>query len=462
VTIQFYNTLHNAKETFTPIDPARVRMYVCGPTVYDYAHIGNARPVVVFDVLNRLLREVYGEDHVVYVRNITDVDDKIINRAAESGESIGEITKRTEQAFLDDMGALGAIAPDHQPRATEHISGMITMIGKLIAAGHAYEAEGHVLFSVSSYREYGELSGRNRDEMIAGARVEVAPYKKDPADFVLWKPSATEQPGWESPWGRGRPGWHIECSVMSEKHLGPTFDIHGGGQDLIFPHHENEIAQSTCAHGGSTFVNYWLHNGYLMAEGEKMSKSLGNFYTVHDLLKEFPGEAIRLTLLKTHYRQPLDFRKSAIADCKKELDEFYLALRSAGDVKAIVPDHPPAAVLAALSDDLNTPQAIAHLFELKTRLNTATDVQQKAELKGELLMAGDVLGLLGQKPEAWLRGQATAEGGLSDADIDALIAQRVQARADKDFATSDQIRDTLASQGIILEDGAGGTKWRRQ
>ena len=462
MTIQFYNTLNNTKEKFTPIDPSRVRMYVCGPTVYDYAHIGNARPVVVFDVLYRLLREAYGEDHVVYVRNITDVDDKIINRAAESGESIGEITKRTEQAFLSDMSALGAMVPDHQPRATEHIPGMQTMIGKLIAAGHAYEAEGHVLFSVESYREYGELSGRNREEMIAGSRVEVAPYKKDPADFVLWKPSATDQPGWDSPWGRGRPGWHIECSVMSEKHLGPTFDIHGGGQDLIFPHHENEIAQSTCAHGGSKFVNYWLHNGYLMAEGEKMSKSLGNFYTVHDLLNDFPGEAIRLTLLKTHYRQPLDFRKAAIADAKKELDEFYLALRNVADVKAEIADYPPGPVMNALGDDLNTPKAIAHLFELKTQLNVATDVAEKARVKGELLLAGDVLGLLGQKPEAWLRGAAGGDDGLSDDAIEALVEERIQARAAKDFATSDRIRDELAEAGVILEDGAGNTAWRRQ
>jgi cysteinyl-tRNA synthetase len=461
VTIQFYNTLKHAKEDFTPIDASRVRMYVCGPTVYDYAHIGNARPVVVFDILYRLLRDTYGEDHVVYVRNITDVDDKIINRAAESGETIGAITQRTEKAFLDDMGALGAMQPDHQPRATEHIPGMITMIGKLIAAGHAYEAEGHVLFKVASFRDYGELSGRNRDEMIAGARVEVAPYKKDPADFVLWKPSSPDQPGWDSPWGRGRPGWHIECSVMSEKHLGPTFDIHGGGQDLIFPHHENEIAQSTCAHGGSKFVNYWLHNGYLMAEGEKMSKSLGNFYTVHDLLNDFPGEAIRLALLKTHYRQPLDFRKTGIADAKKELDDFYLALRGAADVKADVPDHPPAPIIEALSDDLNTPKAIAHLFELKTRLNAASDAGEKARAKGDLLMAGDVLGLLGQSPDVWLRGHGVKDG-LTEDEIEAQIIRRKQARMDKDFAASDRIRDELAAQGVILEDGPQGTTWRRQ
>lgn len=462
MTIHFHNTLTNKKEEFTPIDAERVRMYVCGPTVYDYAHIGNARPVVVFDVLYRLLRDVYGEDHVTYARNITDVDDKIINRAAESGEAIGDITKRTEDAFLSDMGALGAMVPDHQPRATEHVPGMITMIGKLIAAGHAYEAEGHVMFAVESYREYGELSGRNREEMIAGARVEVAPYKKDPADFVLWKPSDAEQPGWESPWGRGRPGWHIECSVMSEKHLGPTFDIHGGGQDLIFPHHENEIAQSTCAHGGSKYVNYWLHNGYLMAEGEKMSKSLGNFYTVHDLLKEFPGEAVRLALLKTHYRQPLDFRKDGIAKAKKELDEFYLALRNVAHVKAKVPDHPPEDIMAALSDDLNTPLALSHLYALKTRLNVSEKPNEKAKLKGALLMAGDVLGLLSMAPDVWLRGEESDEDGLSDEAIKAMIAERIQARADKDFATSDRIRDTLAEKGVILEDGAGGTAWRRQ
>ncbi len=462
MTIQLYNTLKRTKETFVPIDANNVRLYVCGPTVYDNAHIGNARPVVVFDVLYRLLREVYGDDHVTYVRNITDVDDKIINRAAQSHESIGDITKRTEQAFLEDMKALGTLKPDHQPRATEHIPGMIAMIGKLLAAGHAYEAQGHVMFDVPSFREYGELSKRNRDEMIAGARVEVASYKKTPADFVLWKPSADDQPGWESPWGRGRPGWHLECSVMSEKHLGPTFDIHAGGQDLIFPHHENEIAQSTCAHGGAKFVNYWLHNGYLMAEGEKMSKSLGNFYTVHDLLDEFPGEAIRFTLLKTHYRQPLDFRKSGIADAKKELDEFYLALRNAADVKAKIADHPPAEILEALGDDLNTPQAIAHLFELKTRLNTATKTSEKARLKGALLMAGDILGLLGGNPESWLHGESRKENGLGDDKIDALVEQRREARANKDFATSDRIRDELAAHGVLLEDAAGKTSWRRQ
>lgn len=464
MTLRLFNTLKRARQEFVPIDEKRVRMYVCGPTVYDYAHIGNARPVVVFDVLYRVLRVLYGEDHVIYARNITDVDDKIIKRAADTGEDIGAITARTERAFLDDMSALGALTPDIQPRATEHIANMLIMIGKLIAAGHAYAADGHVLFDVTSYREYGHLSGRNRDEMIAGARVEVASYKKNPGDFVLWKPSTDDQPGWDSPWGRGRPGWHIECSAMSEKHLGPTFDIHGGGQDLIFPHHENEIAQSTCAHGGSPFVNYWMHNGYVMSEGEKMSKSLGNFYTVHDLLDDFPGEAVRLTLLKSHYRQPLDFRKTGLTEAKKELDDFYLALRNA-DVKAQVPDDLPAGVLAALCDDLNTPQAVALLHDLKTRLNAAASDSEKAPLKGALLLAGDVLGILGQAPDVWLHGRAAttdpSSSELSNSAIDALIGERNQARKDKDFTTSDRIRDQLTEAGILLEDGVDGTTWRR-
>ncbi|MCW9040939.1 MAG: cysteine--tRNA ligase, partial [Rhodospirillales bacterium] len=308
--LHIHNTLTRRKDAFEPIDPANVRMYVCGPTVYDYAHIGNARPVVVFDVLYRLLKTIYPK--VTYVRNITDVDDKINARARESGEDIRAITERTADAFHADMAALNALPPDIEPRATEHIPEMTAMIETLIASGHAYEAEGHVLFSVASFDGYGALSGRNRDEMIAGARVEVAPYKRDPADFVLWKPSGEDEPGWQSPWGYGRPGWHLECSAMSGRYLDKTFDIHGGGQDLIFPHHENEIAQSVCAHGGTPFVRYWMHNGYLMAEGEKMSKSLGNFYTVHELLDDFPGEAIRLVLLQTHYRQPLDFTRDGL------------------------------------------------------------------------------------------------------------------------------------------------------
>jgi len=448
VPIQLFNTLKRTKEDFVPIDPERVRMYVCGPTVYDFAHIGNARPVVAFDILYRLLRETYGVNHVIYARNITDVDDKIIARAAESGEKIGDLTQRTELAFLDDMGSLGAMVPDIQPRATEHIDGMVTMIADLIKSGHAYVAEGHVLFKVSSYDDYGHLSGRNRDEMIAGARVEIAPYKQDPADFVLWKPSAEDQPGWDSPWGRGRPGWHIECSAMSEKHLGRTFDIHGGGQDLIFPHHENEVAQSTCAHGGATFVNYWLHNGYVMVEGEKMSKSLGNFYTVHDLLDEFPGEAIRLALLKTHYRKPLDFTKGGIQNAKTDLDKLYRALKdtpaqsTAGSSK----------VMDALKDDLNTPLAMTYMFELA----------QSGGARDQLLASGKLLGILQHDPEDWFKGKASGDDdGLSDTDIDDLIEKRKQARVDKDFSLSDSLRDELQNQGIILEDGPQGTTWRR-
>lgn len=453
MTMHLFNTLKRRKEAFIPIDDKQVRMYVCGPTVYDFAHIGNARPVVAFDVLYRLLCHTYGDRHVVYVRNITDVDDKIIARAASSGESIGDLTRRTEQVFLDDMSALGALQPSLQPRATEHIDDMIAMISRLIESGHAYAAEGHVLFSVQSYDDYGHLSGRNRDEMIAGARVEVAPYKRDPADFVLWKPSLDDQPGWPSPWGQGRPGWHIECSAMSEKHLGQTFDIHGGGQDLIFPHHENEVAQSTCAHAGAPFVKYWLHNGYLMAEGEKMSKSLGNFYTVHDLLDEFPGEAIRLALLKTHYRKPLDFTKEGLGEAKAELDKMYRALDALNDVEADT-DQPSDDVLAALNDDLNTPLALMHIHELMHG--------QGPTVKGQLLASAHLLGILQHQPQDWLKGKSAAShGGLSDSEIDVLILQRRQARSDKDFATSDRIRDDLLGQGIVLEDGATGTTWRR-
>ena len=454
MTLEIHDTLRSEKVTFEPRDENHVRLYVCGPTVYDYAHIGNARPVVVFDVLCRLLKHIYPK--VTYVRNITDVDDKINAAAKESGESIQAITERTTKIFHQDMAALGAHDPDHEPRATDHIDGMIALTEKLLKSGNAYEAEGHVLFSVPSMPDYGKLSNLNRDELIAGARVEVAPYKKDPADFVLWKPSTDDLPGWDSPWGRGRPGWHLECSVMSEKFLGPEFDIHGGGQDLIFPHHENEIAQSTCM-GNIGFAKYWMHNGYLMAEGEKMSKSLGNFYTVQDLLSEFPGEAIRLALLKTHYRQPLDFTKDGIAEAKRELDGFYGALRGwvgHPDYKMETP-----AVIAALSDDLNTPLALSHLHELAGAINKA-EGEEKAEASNCLLIAGKLLGLLQQNPEDWFKGSA-AEGSLDDAAIDALIADRNQARKQKDFTRSDEIRDELAEQGILLEDGADGTTWKR-
>lgn len=441
--IQIHDTLSREKRKFVPIDRNNVRMYVCGPTVYDLAHVGNARPIVVFDVMARLLRHVYGAEHVTYVRNITDIDDKINARAHERGIPIRELTEETVKVFHDDIARLGALPPDHEPRATETIDEMQSMIRDLIASGHAYEAAGHVLFRVASMPEYGRLSRRNQDELIAGARVEVAPYKEDPRDFVLWKPSDPEkgEPGWDSAWGFGRPGWHIECSAMSKAILGETFDIHGGGLDLIFPHHENEIAQSRCAHGTDVMANYWMHNGYLMAEGEKMSKSLGNFYTVNELLDEFPGEAIRLLLLKTHYRQPLDFTKDGLADARRELDGWYRIKADGGEL--------PAALIEALCDDLNTPGAIT--------------VLRGSSNDPSMLTAGaNFLGLLQQDPDDWFKWQPkSAAGGLTDAEIDAKIDARKAARADKDFATSDAIRDELQAAGIILEDGANGTTWRR-
>ena len=460
MTLYLYNTAKRQKEEFVPLEPGKAGMYVCGPTVYDFAHIGNARPVVVFDVLYRLLRHL-GFD-VTYVRNITDVDDKIITAARENGESIEALTLRTAKAFQDDMAALNALSPTFEPRATEHIGGMIEMIVALIEKGHAYEASGHVLFDVTSMADYGALSGRNRDEMIAGARVEVAPYKKDPADFILWKPSDADVPGWDSPWGRGRPGWHIECSVMSKAKLGVTFDIHGGGRDLIFPHHENEVAQSRCAHDGAPFARYWVHNGFLMVEGKKMSKSLGNFYTVRELLAEAPGEALRMNMLSTHYRQPLDWTASGLKAAKASLDRLYTAMQKLADVEA-GPAVPSPEVLAALLDDLNTPQALAALNALAGEANKATDAAEKARLKGELLGSGALLGLLAMSADDWFRGgsDANAGGCLSNAEIEAEIEARLAARKAKDFARADAIRDALAAKGIILEDGPGGTTWKR-
>jgi cysteinyl-tRNA synthetase len=462
VAIRIYNTLARAKQRFEPIDEANVRLYVCGPTVYDYAHIGNARPVVVFDVLFRLLKHVYGPEHVTYVRNITDVEDKIIKAALENGEEIDALTRRTTQVYHEDMAELGALAPSFEPRATQHVPVMVALIETLIAKGHAYEADGHVLFDVPSMADYGRLSRHSRDELVAGARVEVAPYKRDPADFVLWKPSNDQQPGWDSPWGRGRPGWHIECSVMSAAHLGETFDIHGGGQDLIFPHHENEIAQSRCGTDGD-FAKFWMHNGYVVVNGEKMSKSLGNFFTVRELLDEqdWPGEqhkkgeAIRLALLSAHYRQPLDFTRDKMKEAKAQLDGLYGALRHVNeDVVAA----PPQDVLDALSDELNTPLALAALHELASRLNKASDLAERARLKATLKAAGGLLGLLEKDPEAWFVG-AGSDDEVSE--IQRLIEARNQARAARDFAEADRIRDELAAKGIVLEDGSGGTTWKR-
>ena len=441
--LKLHNTLSRKKEEFKPIDAKNVRMYVCGPTVYDYAHIGNFRPVVVFDLLFRLLRYIYGESHVTYARNITDIDDKIIKAAAEQDVDISVITERFAKIYNEDSAGLNALPPDIEPRATETLPEMIAMMEKLVADGFAYEAEGHVLFHVPAMENYGRLSKKDRDDLIAGARVEVAPYKKDPADFVMWKPSLGDQPGWESPWGRGRPGWHLECSCMTEKHLGETIDIHGGGLDLIFPHHENEIAQSECAHG-KPFANYWVHNGYLTLKGEKMSKSLGNIQTLHALLGEFPGEALRLTLLSAHYRQPLDFSRDIVKEQKRRLDRWYRAAdgASASDI--------PESVIDALMDDLNTPKAIAALEALA-----------KPETAGELLAGAQFLGLLQQTPDEWFRGAGKA-GAVTDAEIDALIIERVKARESKNFERADEIRAMLERQGVILEDSPDGTTWRRE
>ena len=458
--LTLYNTLTRRKEPFAPLDPKRVRMYVCGPTVYDLAHIGNARPVIVFDLLYRLLRAEYGAVHVTYVRNITDVDDKINAAAKENKESIRDLTDAHRRGLPPGRG--GAQLPSARCRAARHRSYQADDRDDrtLIASGHAYVAEGHVLFSVPSDKDYGKLSRRDRDDMIAGARVEVAPYKRDPADFVLWKPSPGDLPGWDSPWGRGRPGWHIECSAMSEELLGESFDIHGGGLDLIFPHHENEIAQSECAHDGKPFVRYWLHNAFVTVDGEKMAKSEGNFRTIRDVLAEAPGEAARLAMLTAHYRDPLDWTGERLANAKQNLDRFYLALRSVESVKAEAGELPHV-LRAALEDDLNTPLALAALHESVAELNKAETVPDKARLKSGLLAAGAVLGLLQLPPEAWLKRAKNQTAG-EDSEIEALIAQRNKARQNKDFAGADRIRAALAARGVVLEDKPGGkTHWRR-
>ncbi len=455
MALQLYNTLTRRKEAFEPIDPDRVTMYVCGPTVYNFAHIGNARPAVVFDVLARLLRLLYPE--LVYARNITDVEDKINKAAAEEGVPIDVISSRYKAAYDQDMGALGVLPPDLEPHATDHIAEMIAMMEVLIDRGHAYVAEGHVLFNVPSFDGYGALSGRNRDEMIAGARVEVAPYKRDPADFVLWKPSTGDQPGWDSPWGLGRPGWHIECSAMVEKNLGREIDIHGGGLDLTFPHHENELAQSVCCYGGR-FVHTWLHNGFVNVDAEKMSKSIGNVLLVRDLLDDAPGEAIRLALLSAQYRQPLDWSENGLAQAKRNLDRLYGGLRELADVPVAGDLAPPQAVLDALSDDLNTPLAMAEMFKILTAANTAGSGAERAAAKAALIGGGWLLGLLQDDPDAWF---GHADVGDVDADrIELLIVARNEARANKDFAEADRIRDELAAQGVVLEDGAEGTRWK--
>ncbi len=441
-----HNSLSRRKERFEPLEPRHVRMYVCGPTVYDLAHIGNARTFVVYDVLARLLRELY--PRVTYVRNITDVDDKINARAKESGESIAAITARTTADLHADLAALGVLPPDEEPRATEHVAEMIDIIQRLIAAGHAYAAEGHVLFSVPSFPAYGHLSGRSPEELLAGARVDVAPYKRDPGDFVLWKPSTPDLPGWDSPWGRGRPGWHIECSAMSWRYLGETFDIHGGGTDLIFPHHENEMTQSVCAFPGSRFARYWVHSGMLNVNGEKMAKSAGNFFTIRDVLAMGPAEAVRLALIRTHYRSTPDFSEAALAEAKRELDRFYRALER---YPAIHDTDVPAPVMAALCDDMNTPLALTAMHALADAA-LAGDFEAACGLRA----AGRVMGLLQQDARTWFRG-----GADDVVAIEAAIAERLAARRARDFARADAIRAEWAAKGIVFEDGAQGTTWRR-
>ena len=462
MSLNLYNTLSRQKEAFTPQDTAgnprpSVTMYVCGPTVYSAPHIGNARPAVVFDVLARLLRTRYD---LTYARNITDVDDKINAAAREAGVDIAEITSEFVAAYHGDMQSLGVARPDVEPHATEHIGQIIAMIEQLIDSGHAYAAEGHALFRVESFADYGRLSRRDQRELLAGARVEVAPYKEAAGDFVLWKPSTPDLPGWDSPWGRGRPGWHIECSVMAAEHLGETIDIHGGGNDLIFPHHENEIAQSTCAHDGKTFARYWLHNGFVNVQHEKMSKSLGNIVLVRDLLDDAPGEAIRLALLNAHYRQPLDWSDQLLTDSKRKLDRLYGVLRNIDGWQDIwAQAEPDAAFIAALDDDLNTPKALAALFDLVGEANRNTNEAERAALAARLRASAELLGLLSADPEAWFKsGDDSADG---DAEIDALVELRDKARADKNWAEADRIRDELAEQGITIEDGVDGARWRR-
>jgi cysteinyl-tRNA synthetase len=454
--LKLYDTLTREKRVFTPLDPSNVRMYVCGPTVYDFAHIGNARPVIVFDVLFRLLRHRYGAEHVTYVRNITDVDDKINARAAQEypalplNEAIRKVTETTDRQFHEDVGALGCLPPSVEPRATEHIAEMCTLIERLIESGHAYVERDHVLFSVASMADYGKLARRSLDEMIAGARVEVAPYKRAPMDFVLWKPSKPGEPAWSSPAGiktPGRPGWHIECSAMSWKHLGEIFDIHGGGIDLVFPHHENEIAQSRCAFHTPVMANYWLHNGFLQVEGEKMAKSLGNFVTIRDLLKDWPGEVIRLTMLLTHYRQPLNWTSNALRESQRTLDYWYELTADAA------PGMLCGDAVAALSDDLNTPKAIASLHELRTEA-----AKGSAGASRSLKASAQLIGLLQQTAAQWgdFRPMSIA---IDEDKVTALIAARNAARRVKNFPESDRIRDELAKMGVVVKDTKDGTTW---
>lgn len=454
--IYLHNTLKQRKDKFVPIDADNVRMYVCGPTVYDKAHLGNAKTPVVYDVLYRLLCHVYGKEHVTYVSNITDVDDKILNKHKETGKSIREITEQTYNWYIDDMAKLNVLSPNYRPRATEYIPEMIKLVELLLKNGHAYIADKQVLFDVDSMPNYGFLSGRSMKEMVAGARVEIADYKKNPADFILWKPSDADQPGWDSPWGYGRPGWHLECSAMSSKLLGNDFDIHGGGSDLIFPHHENECAQSCCAYPGTHFAHYWVHTGMLMINGVKMSKSLGNFYTVDEILAKYPAEALRLLFLTTHYHQPFNFTFEGLEQAKNILDKFYNALLKNADIPAEKTE-PSEKLIAALCDDLNTPLALSYLHETLGNLNKAETKEERIKYKSELLANAYMLGLLYNDAESWFKGTTDAE----DTEIEALIAKRAEAKKNKDWATADAIRNELKERGIVLEDSPTGTTWKK-
>lgn len=458
--LQLYDSLAREKRLFVPGDPKRVTMYVCGPTVYNHAHIGNFRAAVVFDLFFRLLRRRYGESAVVYARNFTDIDDKIIKASKETGAPIAEITAKYARIYDEELAAFSCLAPTLKPTATGHVAEMISLTERLIALGFAYAAEGHALFSVGKYAEYGRLSGADADERLAGARVEIAPYKENAADFVLWKPSKPDEPGWESPWGRGRPGWHLECSAMIEKALGRTIDIHGGGQDLKFPHHENEIAQSTCAHSGAPLARYWLHNGFLNMGADKMSKSLGNVALPRDLLKKHHGETLRFALLSAHYRQPLEWTDDLIERSKKQLDRFYRVVADAepdGKISA------PESVVLSLEDDMNTPEAIAGLHELRD-IAMQIDGAPKRRAAARLKAAGALMGFFASDPEAWFKWTPNAEtagASMTAEAIEAKLAERAAARKAKDFKTADEIRKSLEAQGVSIEDGPGGATWRR-
>lgn len=458
MTLEIYNTKTRTKEQFSPLEPNVVKMYVCGPTVYNLIHIGNARPFVVFDTLYRVLQTLYGE--VIYARNITDIDDKIMHAAAEKNQTIDLIAGHFTKEFQQDMTALNVLAPTFTPRATDHLQQMLTMIQALLDKGHAYIAQGHVLFDVKSMQNYGKLSNRTLDDMLDGARVEVADYKRYAGDFVLWKPSAVDEPGWDSEWGRGRPGWHLECSAMIETHLGETIDIHGGGRDLIFPHHENEVAQSECAHNGKQFVRYWMHNGYINIDGEKMSKSLGNFRTVRDILKQYRGEVVRFALLSSQYRSEMNFSPAILEMAQAGLDSLYGALRKVSELNAVDGDLNNSLAYRALLDDLNTPLAISELHQLAKKINKQGEENCSA-IKGAMLAVGKLMGLLQHDPEEWFQVDVS-DDQIKPAEIDKLINERKQAKLQKNYARADELRKYLKDNGVVLEDSGSETKWRRE